>query len=254
MITVPLTEYTDEDRNTIVTSHEMDSAQITFRGKNNTLTIRDGARFGRLIVGFDGDNGNVTIESNGRVSPSSWTIRVGEDSSVVIGQNVSATNICVISAVEGTSVQIGDDCMLASGIQIRADDAHAIYDVKSGNRVNVSKSISVGRHVWLGFESVLLPGAQIGEGSVTGFRSIVTGKIPNNVVAVGSPARVVRKNIAWERPHLSLSKPAYRPNASVIKKTEDWWNLTREPSDVDLNQDPMHVQRRSFMQRLGLRP
>lgn len=89
----------------------------------------------------------------------------------------------------------------------------------------------IGDHVWFADQAVALGGARVGDGSVIGFRSIVTSRIPNNCIAVGSPAKVVRKNIAWERPHLSKVKPYYKPDASTVKKSK-FWNLTDDGSSA----------------------
>lgn len=64
------------------------------------------------------------------------------------------------------------------------------------------------------------------DGTVIGFRSVVIREIPNNCIAVGSPAKVVRKNIAWERPHLSFVSPPYKPNVNYVTKSDDYWNET----------------------------
>lgn len=48
-------------------------------------------------------------------------------------------------------------------------------------------------NVWIGANSVVLPGVTIGENSVIGAGSVVTKDIPSNVVAVGNPCRVVRE-------------------------------------------------------------
>ncbi|MCG6282651.1 DapH/DapD/GlmU-related protein, partial [Vibrio diabolicus] len=53
--------------------------------------------------------------------------------------------------------------------------------------------IHIGRNVWIGANSVVLPGVTIGENSVIGAGSVVTKDIPSNVVAVGNPCRVVRE-------------------------------------------------------------
>ncbi len=53
--------------------------------------------------------------------------------------------------------------------------------------------IRIGPNVWLGFESCILPGVEIGEGSIIGARSLVSEDIPPFCVAVGNPARVIRR-------------------------------------------------------------
>ncbi len=237
-----LHQYEDSKGNKVIVSREyLSGINVTFKGENNELRIADGANIGMLNLTFDGNNGRLVMGHNLKNGYTKFNIRVGEDSTVTIGDNVSTTGPCVISAVEGTSVTIGDDVMIATNNQIRADDGHAIFDVSSGDRVNRSKSISVGDHVWLAYDACILGGAQVGSGSVIGFRAVVTGKISNNVVAAGIPAKTVRRNIAWERPHLSLTEPAYKPHISVMEKSEDYWKITAEENPV--------VKRRSIFGR-----
>jgi acetyltransferase-like isoleucine patch superfamily enzyme len=223
-----LEPYSDEDGNEIVSSGTYDkNIGVIFRGRNNRLVIADGCKIDKLQATFDCDNGTLTFGHNARVKGGIWGIRVGQDSTVCIGDDVSSTGLCVVSAVEGTTVQIGDDVMIASQNQIRADDGHPIFDIHTGKRVNVSTSITIGDHVWLGLGATVLAGGQIGDGSVIGFGSVVTSRIPNNCIAVGTPARVVRRDIAWERPHLSFREPFYKPDASTVQKSR-YWNPTVE--------------------------
>ena len=58
-------------------------------------------------------------------------------------------------------------------------------------------------------------------------RSVVTRSLPNNVVAAGSPAKVVKRHIAWERPHLTLTTPFRKPTADSVKKSP-YWMLTAD--------------------------
>lgn len=225
-----LSTYKDDNGNRILYSGpNLSGVHIDFRGSGNTIEAAGNIRPGKLNVTFDCDNGTLRLGAS-RFGTFSAFIRVGQDSLVSIGENVTTTNSCVISAVEGTAVTIGDDVMLASENELRADDGHAIFDIASGKRVNWSKDISVGNHVWLAKRAVLLGGAEVGDGSVIGFASLVTGPVPNNCVAVGSPARVIRRDIAWERPHLSRARPFYKPDASTVTRSP-YWNPTR-PADT----------------------
>jgi acetyltransferase-like isoleucine patch superfamily enzyme len=54
------------------------------------------------------------------------------------------------------------------------------------------KPISIGRNVWIGFDSCVLPGVTIGEGSVVGAKSVVTENVPPFTVVAGNPARFIR--------------------------------------------------------------
>lgn len=198
-----LEPYADERGNRIEYEGAPFPVKITFRGSDNVLTVAAKVKTPNLVVQFDGDGGQVKLGPSQGVTLHAG-IRVGGRSQVKIGAHVSSTSKANISAVEGAKVVIGRDVMMASDVQIRSDDGHAIYDVRSGRRVNTARDIKVGAHVWLGLQSVLLGGARVGDGSVVGLRSVVTGRVPNNVVVVGAPARVVRRDVAWERPHLSM--------------------------------------------------
>lgn len=250
-----INEYSDDRGNRIEwIGSPIPNTSVTFTGGGNVLRVDSGARIGRLSVQFDCDNGLMEIGSSHGVPAFSATVRVGQDSRVLIGQNVSTTGSVGISATEGTTVQLGEDCMVAIGVQLRADDGHPIFDVRTKRRVNVSRNIVVGDHVWLGYGSTVLGGVEIGSGSVIGFGSIVTRRMPNNVVAVGNPAKVVRRDIAWERPHLSLVKPYYKPDASTVKRTR-WWDLTQDDAAPQLLKPPSvrpkrHRRIRTLLRRL----
>lgn len=229
-IVTELAPYTDDRGNAIEIAEPVPGAsiRINFRGSNNRLVVGLPVRLGPVRIDFDCDNGLVRMGPSRGVPAFSASIRVGQDSKIVLGRNVSCTSTVAMSATEGTTIAVGEDVMFASENQVRADDGHPIFDVRSGKRLNVSTSIRIGDHVWLGRFSTVLGGARIGSGSVIGYGSIVTGRFPNNCIVAGVPARVVRTDIAWERPHLSLAKPYYKPDASTITKSP-YWALTELP-------------------------
>jgi len=82
------------------------------------------------------------------------------------------------------------------------DQNHGYEDISRPISVQTmpEKSVRIGNGSWLGYGTVVLPGSDIGEHVVIGANSVVTGTIPSFSVAVGSPAKVVRRyvNGAWE--------------------------------------------------------
>lgn len=96
-------------------------------------------------------------------------------------------------------IQIGRDCMFSSRITLRTGDSHAIYDKNTNERVNFAKNICLHDHIWIGQDVTILKGTTIEEGSIIGTKSLVTGKIPANVIATGIPAKVLKENIYWTR-------------------------------------------------------
>lgn len=221
-----LSDYVDDQDNVIESPTVFDrNITVKIRGSNNRIVVDQAAKIRKLFVVFDCDNGTLIIGPNSRHGVA-LDVRVGQDATVDIGADVTSTSSCVISAVEGATVCVGDDVMLASENELRADDGHPIFDVATGKRVNPVGDIIIGNHVWLGKQAVVLAGAHIGDGSVIGFRGVVTRAVPNNCIAAGSPARVVRRDIAWERPHLSFVAPPYKPDASYVERSEAYWDYT----------------------------
>ncbi|HAW0563536.1 TPA: acyltransferase [Escherichia coli] len=218
-------EYNDKNNNSISCSRQYDGCTVFFKGSNNKIKIADGALLSNVIIHMDCDNGELSIGKHDSVNiPFKGIVRIGQDSKVLIGNNVTCSPI-YISAVEGAKITIGEDCMFATSIILRSDDSHPIFDVRTGKRVNPAKDINIGNHVWVGERAMILGGTTIGDGSIVGMGSIVKKKFPNNCILAGIPARITRKHIAWERPHLSLSEPYMKPDSSCVKKS-NYWNYT----------------------------
>ena len=89
-------------------------------------------------------------------------------------------------------VVVGDDCQLGPRVQLLT----ATHPLEPGPRRDKWESaapITLGDNVWLGGGVIVCPGVTIGDNTVVGAGSVVTKDLPANVVAVGSPARVVRE-------------------------------------------------------------
>jgi len=88
------------------------------------------------------------------------------------------------------SVHIGNNAMLAANVVISDSDWHGIY-----NRIRpfrCSKPVVLKNNVWLGERVIVTKGVTIGENAVIGAGSVVTRDIPDNVIAAGNPARVIK--------------------------------------------------------------
>jgi acetyltransferase-like isoleucine patch superfamily enzyme len=109
---------------------------------------------------------------------------------VSIGNN---TGIGLSNVIIGP-VKIGDYVMLAQNIVISGLN-HGFEDVTMPPRVQkvVTKQIIIEDNVWIGANSVVTAGVTIGKQAVIGAGSVVTKNIPGYCVAVGNPARVIKK-------------------------------------------------------------
>lgn len=92
---------------------------------------------------------------------------------------------------------IGNNVRLGWNVTLKDGDGHPICD-EEGQIFNQSKPIIIGNNVWVGSEVTLLKGTVIPDGSVVGYGSIVTKAFnEENVIIVGSPAKIVKHNIRW---------------------------------------------------------
>lgn len=96
-----------------------------------------------------------------------------------------------VTILDMATVTIGDNVWLGPNVGIYAV-AHPMEAAGRMQRLGVAKPITIGNNVWIGGNAVVLMGVNIGNNTVIGAGSVVTSDIPDNAVAVGSPARVIR--------------------------------------------------------------
>jgi serine acetyltransferase len=97
------------------------------------------------------------------------------------------------------SIEIGDE--VQTGPNVYITDQNHVYedpDVPIGRQWPAERAVTVGTGSWLGAGVVVLPGAQIGRHVVVGAGSVVSGELPDWCVAVGVPARVVKRYVEGE--------------------------------------------------------
>ncbi|MFJ4222958.1 sugar O-acetyltransferase [Microbacterium sp. NPDC089695] len=96
-----------------------------------------------------------------------------------------------LTALDVARITIGADCQIGPNVQLLTP-THPIDPDLRRDKLEAAEPIVIGDNVWLGGGVIVCPGVTIGDHSVIGAGSVVTRDIPANVVAVGSPARVVR--------------------------------------------------------------
>ena len=104
-----------------------------------------------------------------------------------VGKNFCRLNGVILDPGHCWLIEIGDDVTLAPRVHILCHDASTKIFL---NFTKVGR-VTIGDRVFIGAESVVLPGVTIGDDVVIGANSTVTHNIPSNSVAVGSPARVI---------------------------------------------------------------
>lgn len=106
-----------------------------------------------------------------------------------LGDNVYFNANCVV--LDCAKVVIGDNTFIGPNCQFYTP-IHPL-DYKSRNAgIESAKPISIGKNCWLGGSVVILPGVNIADGCVIGAGAVVTKDIPENSLAVGNPAKIIK--------------------------------------------------------------
>lgn len=172
--------------------------RMTFKGTGSRLVIEPGARFRHAAIHFMSDGCTVRIGGGTRMST---VLAVQDGGSIIIGRRTLFTAAGRIMAAEGRRITIGHRC-LVSDVRMRTSDSHSIIDAETRERLNPARDIRVGNNVWIAEDVRIYKGAQIGDGCVIAARSTVTRTMPPRTLCAGTPARVVRENVAWVRERL----------------------------------------------------
>lgn len=111
-------------------------------------------------------------------------------SHIEVGKNFFANYNCTI--IDVARVRIGDNCQMEPNVAIYTA-GHPVYPTTRNSAFEYGKEVTIGDNVWLGGNTVVCPGVNIGNNVVIGAGSVVTKDIPDWSIAAGNPCRVIRK-------------------------------------------------------------
>ena len=143
---------------------------------------------------------------------------------MTVGKNFGRLNGVILDPSHCWLITIGDNVTMAPRVHILCHDA------STKQFLNLTKigRVTIGDNVFIGAESVVLPGVTIGNNVIIGANSTVTHDVPDNTVVAGSPARIIctlEEHLAKERSRME-SAPCYgeeytlRQNVSMEKRME----------------------------------
>jgi acetyltransferase-like isoleucine patch superfamily enzyme len=111
----------------------------------------------------------------------------------VMGQRCQISTGCFIGAgsaglTMGDDVLVGPNCAIMTGTYV-----FDRVDVPLQEQGTVSKPVRIGHRVWIGSNSVVLAGSDIGDNVIVSAGSVVSGQVPANTIVLGNPAKVIFK-------------------------------------------------------------
>ena len=184
----------------------MKQCRIIINGTGNIVSIEPGlTRLHNSSITISGNNNFVQIGSCSNLDSFHAYIE-DNDGSIIVKKHVTVCGHTELSAIEGTSITIGDECLFSSDIAFRTGDSHSIINRETGKRINPSKDIVIGNHVWIGNGVKILKGVTVGEHSIVGMGSILSsGDYPDHCVIGGiGRGRVLKCGIDWDSKRLGL--------------------------------------------------
>ncbi len=145
-----------------------------------------------VLIYRDHEGGGVTLGTGVHLHRGT-VIQTGAGGRVWIGEGTHIQPRCQISAYKGR-IEIGYGVEIAPNCSFYSYDHEMKPGIPIGRQPLRSRGgIVIGNEVWLGVGVIVLDGVHIGDGSVVGAGSVVTSDIPEGSIAVGVPARVVKR-------------------------------------------------------------
>jgi len=149
--------------------------------KGSNLYIGDGVTLNSRNKGY-----HINMHSSVKL----FADRLGAE--IRIGDKTRIHGTCIHAY---QSIEIGSNCLIAANCQIFDGNGHDISFPNVEDRINTTgiiKPIKVDDNVWIGANSIVLPGVTIGKGSVISANSVVNKDVPPMVVAGGNPAKIIK--------------------------------------------------------------
>ena len=122
-----------------------------------------------------------------------------------------------LTLVDDTHIYVGDYTMLGPNVTI-ATAGHPILPELREKGYQFNMPVHIGRNCWLGAGVIVLPGITIGDNVVVGAGSVVTKDLPDNVVAVGNPCRVLREVNEYDREYYFKDRKIDKSMLNTLSK------------------------------------
>lgn len=181
-----------------VSNPKFRGVKFCLSGRNNIIELGDSVFMRNVVFEISGNNNVVRIGKN----CSFWEggrIRIeGNRNRLLIGKD-SNMIICFFSISDDDSkIEIGKECLFSANVIVRNSDSHSILN-NEGQRINFSKDVIIGDHVWLAYGVTILKGCVIGQDSIVGSNSLLSNfnGDPNSII-VGNPAKCVKTGVNWD--------------------------------------------------------
>ena len=187
-------EVTSPCNNKIVGDITLANSNIIFGGKGNILFSDGSVTLKNSTINFYGDDAVVFL--TGSKIAYILNLAMWRETAAYLGGDLYFNGVFNAIISERQNLIVGSDCIFSFGIWLRTADPHLVYSIETHKRINPSRSIMIGDHVWLGQNAMILKGSRIGSGSIVSANCVIAGKkVGSNTIYAGNPGRMVKEGI-----------------------------------------------------------
>lgn len=170
------------------------NSKIRVNGNNNTVVIEKG-RYKNIEIRISGDNHKLVIKSSNDIG-NLLVIMQNSTNEIFIDEQVYIGSARIVACGIKNKISIGKQCLISDNVEMWGCDGHSI--LQYGKVINYSMPINIESNVWIGSNVKILKATKIGNNSVVGMGSLLTGKnYPSNTILGGVPAKIIKENISW---------------------------------------------------------
>lgn len=179
----------------------LSGVKIISHGNNNTVIIEDFCKLKNCTIIINGSNNTISIGAHCGLTNVGLFME-DDHNNIRIGENTNIIGYVDMSAIEGTQILIGKECLFSNDLHFRTGDSHSVLDM-DGNRINPSEDIIIGNHVWIGTKVTCLKGVQIADDCVVAATTTLCKQYTNpNCLIGGVPGKILKENISWDKARL----------------------------------------------------
>ncbi len=231
----------NKNNNTLIgTIPYMENSSIQFIGNNNILYCEDGVKILNSSIVFNNDNSLIYLSKS--KDPYKLHVDIYNNSVFYMGRDNYINGVINMSLSERKHCFIGNDSIFSFGIWFRTSDPHLIYSTVDKNRLNNSKSIYLGDHVWIGQNALILKGTKVESGSIIAAMSVSSNKLINNNSSWGgNPIRKIKDDIFWDR------SSVHRWTSDLTEKSKNYVDFIHDSDIVDPNTYIFEYDENSFI-------
>lgn len=174
---------------------------LHIRGTNNIIVIDESVYFENCQFNIHAKDNKIEI-CEGCALANLKLDAMSYRCNIILREKVSCNEMTITLWNDDTTLDIGKDCQFSYGVEITLGDGHIVKDLNSGKILNINnRSLTIGEHNWIGkYAKILAKNTTIGNNNIIGAYAVVTKSFnENNVVIAGNPAKIVKKDIEWDR-------------------------------------------------------